>query len=80
MDIGKLLGDVEGGYHLGEEEAAALLKVRGRDMFRDPVDCRFTQGGAGRSGGNLRKEPEYPHHEYLQEPLRILRIRAEGRR
>jgi FO synthase subunit 2 len=33
MDIGKLLGDVEGGYHLGEEEAAALLKIRGRDMF-----------------------------------------------
>jgi FO synthase subunit 2 len=33
MDIGKLLGDVEGGYHLGEEETAALLKIRGRDMF-----------------------------------------------
>ena len=33
MDIGKLLGDVRGGYHLSEEEAAALLKVRGRDMF-----------------------------------------------
>ena len=33
MDTGKLLRDVEGGYHLGEEEAAALLKVRGRDMF-----------------------------------------------
>ena len=33
MDIGKLLGDVKAGYHLGEEEAAALLKVRGRDMF-----------------------------------------------
>ena len=33
MDIGKLLGDVEGGHHLSEEEAAALLKIRGRDMF-----------------------------------------------
>jgi 5-amino-6-(D-ribitylamino)uracil---L-tyrosine 4-hydroxyphenyl transferase len=33
MDIGKLLGDVEGGYHISEEEAAALLKVRGRGMF-----------------------------------------------
>ena len=33
MDIGKLLGDVGGGYHLSEEDAAALLKVRGRDIF-----------------------------------------------
>ncbi len=34
MDIAKLLGDVEGGYHLGEDEAAALLQARGRDIFR----------------------------------------------
>jgi 5-amino-6-(D-ribitylamino)uracil---L-tyrosine 4-hydroxyphenyl transferase len=33
MDIGKLLGDAEGGYHICEEEAAALLKVRGREIF-----------------------------------------------
>ena len=33
MDIATLLGDVKAGYHLSEEEAAALLKVRGRDMF-----------------------------------------------
>ncbi len=34
MDIVRLLGDVEDGYHLGEDEAAALLKVRGRDIFQ----------------------------------------------
>jgi FO synthase subunit 2 len=33
MDIGKLLRDVEGGYHISEEEAAALLKVLGREIF-----------------------------------------------
>jgi len=33
MDICRLLRDAEGGYHLSEEEAAAMLKVRGRDMY-----------------------------------------------
>jgi len=33
MDINIILRDVEGGHRLSEEEAAALLKVRGRDIF-----------------------------------------------
>ena len=33
MDIGKVLRDVAGGHRLSEEEAVALLKVRGRDIF-----------------------------------------------
>jgi 5-amino-6-(D-ribitylamino)uracil---L-tyrosine 4-hydroxyphenyl transferase len=33
MDIGTVLRDVEGGHDLSEEEAAALLKVRGRDIY-----------------------------------------------
>jgi FO synthase subunit 2 len=34
MDIGKVLGDIEGGYCLSEDEASGLLKVRGREVFR----------------------------------------------
>ncbi len=33
MDIRTILRDVEGGHRLSEGEAAALLKVRGRDIF-----------------------------------------------
>jgi FO synthase subunit 2 len=33
MDIGNVLRDVEGGHCISEAEAAALLKVRGRDIF-----------------------------------------------
>jgi FO synthase subunit 2 len=33
MDIGNVLRDVAGGHRLSEEEAVALLKTRGRDIF-----------------------------------------------
>jgi FO synthase subunit 2 len=33
MDIGTVLRDVAGGHRMSEEEAIALLKVRGRDIF-----------------------------------------------
>jgi FO synthase subunit 2 len=34
MDIGKVLREVAGGHRLTEEEAVALLKIRGRDIFK----------------------------------------------
>jgi hypothetical protein len=65
MDLGRLLNDIREGYRLTEQDAAALLNLRGREVFSILAAAEGHAGEKGRNYHHVRAEPEHPYHKYL---------------